>query len=118
VANLWGKDIQGYITIILLATNAAAINTVMAKPPKTGYEVHAFTTHPLYESNDAFSRHFLEVYRDVGRKTLLCPDCSACASFKSWAHLKSHYMTCKGPTIVAAGLFNKFSSCSQVEFLI
>ena len=77
----------------------------MVKQPETGYEIHAFTAHPLYDPNDAFSRHFLEVYRDVGSKTLLCPDCTACASFKSFAHLKAHYTTYKGPTIVGAGPF-------------
>ena len=81
----------------------------MAKLDRTDYDVVTFATHPLYDTNDAFSRHFLEVYKHKAAKTLLCPDCTANASYKTWAHLRQHYTTCKGPTITAAGPFARLA---------
>ena len=53
-------------------------NTSMAsKLARTDYDVVTFATHPLYDPTDAFSRHFLEVYKHKTAKTLLCPDCTA-----------------------------------------
>ena len=83
----------------------------MAKPPKSGYEVHGSTAHPLHDASDSFSRHFLEVYKHKENKTLLCPDCSVDATFKTWAHLHQHRMTCKGPFARIA--LDKGETCAE-----